>query len=104
MQELRYPGLECFPQFELAKKQMRDEHGRFAPGSMIHFVVRDAPGDVPGTAGTNLVDWIAQHAYCITLAVSLGQIKTLIECPYSMTHAAMPAEAKQDLGLVPGGC
>ena len=104
VQELRYPGLECFPQFELAKKQMRDEHGRFAPGSMIHFVVRDAPGHAPGTAGTKLVDWIAQHAYCITLAVSLGQIKTLIECPYSMTHAAMPEEAKQELGLVPGGC
>jgi cystathionine beta-lyase/cystathionine gamma-synthase len=31
---------------------------------------------------------VADKGYCITLAVSLGQVKTLIENPYSMTHSA----------------
>jgi cystathionine beta-lyase/cystathionine gamma-synthase len=35
--------------------------------------------------------------------VSLGQIKTLIESPFSMTHAAVPEEEKMRSGLKPGG-
>lgn len=98
---VRYPGLTSFPQFELARKQMTDESGHFAPGSMIYFLLKQkSPMDNPGE---RMIDWIAKHSYCITLAVSLGQIKTLIECPYSMTHAALPAERKADDGLVPGG-
>ncbi|GMU34562.1 MAG: PLP-dependent transferase [Planctomycetia bacterium] len=98
---VRYPGLANFPQFELAKKQMVDEGGHFAPGSMIYFVLRrKSDNDNPGE---RLIDWIAANSYCITLAVSLGQIKTLIECPYSMTHAALPPQRKAEHGLVPGG-
>lgn len=98
---VHYPGLPAYPQYELAQRQMRDENGNFAPGSMIYFVLKQrSPDDNPGE---RLVDWIAEHGYCITLAVSLGQIKTLIECPYSMTHAAVPPEAKAADGLVPGG-
>jgi methionine-gamma-lyase len=48
-------------------------------------------------------DYIANHAYSITLAVSLGQIRTLIEEPYSMTHSALPEEVKQKRGMEPGG-
>lgn len=99
--EVRYPGLETFPQYELARRQMRDERGNFAPGSMVYFVLKD-PGE-DGQAGLRLADWIARNAYCITLAVSLGQIKTLIECPYSMTHSAMSPEERRLRGLTPGG-
>ena len=98
---VRYPGLESFPQRELARRQMLDEHGKFAPGSMLYFVLKDAGEH--GEAGARLIDWIARNSYCITLAVSLGQVKTLIECPYSMTHAALPEEAKRQRGIVPGG-
>jgi cystathionine beta-lyase/cystathionine gamma-synthase len=97
---VRYPGLEGFPQHALARRQMLDERGVFAPGSMIYFVLRASGDDNPGE---RLIDWIAANSYCITLAVSLGQIKTLIECPYSMTHAAVPPEQKARDGLVPGG-
>jgi cystathionine beta-lyase/cystathionine gamma-synthase len=100
--EVRYPGLDSFPQFELAKKQMRDTSGNFAPGSMISFTVKDAVGS--GAKGERLIDWIAENAYTITLAVSLGQIKTLIECPYSMTHAAIPDAEKRERGMMPGAC
>ena len=39
----------------------------------------------------------------MTLAVSLGQIKTLIENPYSMTHAVVPEQEKLRTGVQPGG-
>lgn len=98
---VRYPGLESFPQHALARRQMVDERGAFSAGSMIYFVLRAAsPEDNPGE---RLIDWIAANSYCITLAVSLGQIKTLIECPWSMTHAAVPPEEKLRDGLSPGG-
>jgi Cys/Met metabolism PLP-dependent enzyme len=45
---------------------------------------------------------IAEKSYTITLAVSLGQIKTLIESPFSMTHAVVPEEEKSRVGLRPG--
>jgi cystathionine beta-lyase/cystathionine gamma-synthase len=98
---VHYPGLQSFPQYELARRQMQDERGHFAPGSMLYFELKHAGPD--GRAGIRLMDWIAQNSYCITLAVSLGQVKTLIECPYSMTHAAMPPEVKRERGIHPGG-
>lgn len=99
---VRYPGLESHPQHALAKKQMRDPDGEFAAGSMIYFVLHEPEGT--GEKGAKLIDHVAENSYCITMAVSLGQIKTLIECPYSMTHAAIPDEAKRERGMMPGGC
>jgi len=96
-----YPGLESFPQAEIAQRQMRTERGEFAPGSMIYFVLKDPGPD--GRNGTKFIDWIAKNSYCVTLAVSLGQIKTLIEDPYSMTHAAVPDDVKRERGILPGG-
>lgn len=96
-----YPGLPSFPQRALAERQMVDPRGRFAPGSMIYFELKD-PGD-DGEAGARFVDWIAENAYSVTLAVSLGQVKTLIEHPFSMTHSALPDEDKRRGGLHPGG-
>jgi len=101
VEAVHYPGLRSFPQYDLACKQMLDYRGHFAPGSMIYFVVKDPDGT--DKAGERLIDWAAQNAYTLTLAVSLGQIKTLIEAPYSMTHAAMPDDEKRARGLVPGG-
>ena len=86
-----YPGLASFPQRALAEKQMVDYRGKFAPGSMIYFALKDKPGRTD--SGERFIDYIADKAYCITLAVSLGQVKTLIENPYSMTHSAYQAAA-----------
>jgi len=101
VEAVHYPGLKSYPQHELARTQMHDYRGKFAPGSMIYFVVRDEGGE--GKAAERMIDWAAKNAYTLTLAVSLGQIKTLIEVPYSMTHAAMPDDEKLARGLVPGG-
>jgi len=97
-----YPGLPSFPQFDLAKQQMTSYDGRFAPGSMIYFVLK---GDTKtaNAAAENCMDYIAKEASSITLAVSLGQIRTLVESPFCMTHAALPEELKLAKGLVPGG-
>lgn len=97
-----YPGLESFPQYELARRQMVSTDGKFAPGSMIYFVMKGDEQQA-NRAAERFIDYIADHAYCITLAVSLGQIRTLIEEPYSMTHSALPDEVKRERGLEPGG-
>jgi cystathionine beta-lyase/cystathionine gamma-synthase len=100
--QVLYPGMPTFPQHELAKQQMVSYDGKFAPGSLLYFELRGDKGNAE-EAGVRFVDYIAEHAYTITLAVSLGQIKTLIENPFSMTHAAVPAEEKLKSGLRPGG-
>lgn len=98
-----YPGLESHPQFELAKRQMVNYEGKFSPGAMIYFVLKNGANSSASERGGKFIDYVADHAYSITLAVSLGQIKTLIESPYSMTHSALPEEEKLKLGMEPGG-
>jgi methionine-gamma-lyase len=93
-----YPGLPSFPQAELARKQMIDPRGRFAPGSMIWFELAGG-----GDAGARFIDWIAEKAYSVTLAVSLGQVKTLVEHPWSMTHSVLSDADKEEGGVHPGG-
>lgn len=99
---VHYPGLETVPKHELARRQMTSYDGKFAPGSMLYFVLK---GDekTATEAADRFMDYIANHAYSVTLAVSLGQIRTLIEEPYSMTHSSLPPEVKRARGLQPGG-
>lgn len=98
-----YPGLPNFPQKELARRQMTTRDGSFAPGSMLYFELKGKNGKGAAEAAERLVNYIAEKSYTITLAVSLGQIKTLIESPFSMTHAVVPEEEKKRVGLQPGG-
>ncbi len=78
-----YPGLASFPQRELARKQLSDFDGDFAAGNMIAFEV-----DPERIEAEDLLDELGANAYSVTLAVSLGHTKTLIEMPASMTHSA----------------
>jgi len=96
-----YPGLETFAQKALARRQMTNAEGKFAPGSLMYFVLKDS--GAKQTRAEKLVDYLAEHAYSITLAVSLGQIKTLIEHPFSMTHSALPDDQKRSIGMHPEG-
>jgi len=97
-----YPGLDSFPQSELAQRQMRDIDGNFAPGSLLYFEMEGEPEEAYERA-VRVVNHIAENALDITLAVSLGQIRTLIEHPASMTHSSIPAEAQVEAGIHPGG-
>lgn len=107
VEKVIYPGLDSFPQKDLAEKQMRDYRGQFAPGSMIYFTLKSKKGD--NTPAERFIDFVADNAYCVTLAVSLGQVKTLIENPYSMTHSSyqLPEDAKAkgacETSVEPGG-
>ena len=93
-----YPGLESFPQRTLARRQMTDFDGTFAPSNMIYFVVKG--GD---KAASRLVNYCSRRAYTITLAVSLGQIRTLIEKPTAMTHSSLPPAVQRAGHLSAGG-
>lgn len=97
-----YPGLPSHPQHALALRQMRDFDGRFAPGIMIYFLLR-GEGEAVKHLGARVIDHVAENALSITLAVSLGQIRTLIEHPASMTHAAVPAAVQKQAHIDPGG-
>lgn len=99
---VRYPGLSSFPQYDLARRQMIDYYGEFSPGFMIYFSLKGSPAE-SRAKGNKMMDFIADNAYAITLAVSLGQIRTLIEHPGSMTHSAYSAEEQIARGLDPGG-
>jgi len=103
IESVNYPGLEEFKYHGLAKKQMHDFDGNFAPGSMIYFVVKGKNPDDSKCRGENLINYLAKNAYTITLAVSLGNIRTLIEHPGSMTHAAIPGAEQIKKGIDPGG-
>jgi methionine-gamma-lyase len=100
---VRYPGLENFDQRDIARRQMIDYDGNFAPGAMIYFVMKaPTPVDALRRAET-YINHLAANAYCVTLAVSLGNIRTLVEHPGSMTHSAFPPEEQIARGLDPGG-
>lgn len=79
-----YPGLESHPQHTLAKQQMH------AFGGMISVILE----------GT-LEDTTAMLSRCelFTLAESLGGVESLIEHPAIMTHASIPLEKRQALGI-----
>jgi methionine-gamma-lyase len=98
-----YPGLASFPQGELARRQMLDFDGNFAPGAMIYFVMKATNAGDALRRAEQFINHIASEAYCITLAVSLGNIRTLIEHPGSMTHSAFPPDEQIAKGLDPGG-
>lgn len=89
-----YPGLSSHPQHSLAKKYLRSPEGKFAPGTMISFQLK-------GSMKTcqKFVDDIAKNSYSITLAVSLGLTKTLIEVPGFMTHSAIPDDKRGESGI-----
>ncbi|MEJ2367083.1 MAG: aminotransferase class I/II-fold pyridoxal phosphate-dependent enzyme [Acidobacteriota bacterium] len=100
--KVRFPGLPSHPQHVLAQRQMVDVEGNFAPGFMIYFVLKGDPEEARA-AGARMMDHLAQHALCATLAVSLGQVRTLVEHPSSMTHAPIPIEDQLQAGIDPGG-
>jgi cystathionine beta-lyase/cystathionine gamma-synthase len=85
--KLLYPGLESFPQFELACKQQS------SGGALITFEV-----DGGVEAGIRLMNNVKLCA----LAENLGAAETLITHPASMTHADVPPAQRQAAGITDG--
>jgi cystathionine gamma-lyase len=84
VERVLHPGLGCHPQHELARKQMRGYGGTFS------FGLRGGEDAVLRTLGRVRV---------FTLAESLGGVESLIEYPASMTHASMPKEVRDQMGI-----
>ncbi len=84
---VRYPGLLSHPQHELAKRQM-DEFG-----GMITLELKGGRD-----AGENFVDRLE----LCSLAVSLGDVCTLVCHPASTTHSHVPVEIRQRAGITDG--
>lgn len=80
-----YPGLKSHPQHLLAKEQMH------AFGGMISLVLK---GDLAET-----LQFLAR-CELFTLAESLGGVESLIEHPAIMTHASIPLQQREKLGIV----
>jgi len=78
-----YPGLESHPQHELAKKQMRGF------GGMISVDFDDI----------EIAKKVVNNVKVFTLAESLGGVESLVCHPASMTHAAVPKEERDKMGL-----
>ncbi len=96
VEQVTYPGLRSHPQHKLAKKYLKSPEGKFAPGTMISFQLK---GDMKKCR--KFVDDVAKNSYSITLAVSLGLTKTLIEVPGFMTHSAIPDNKRSESGIDP---
>ncbi|SET05767.1 cystathionine beta-lyase [Natronincola peptidivorans] len=81
VKKVYYPGLDS--KVTHYEKQMKDY------GGMISFEV----------ASQDIVDKIMSDLKVITLAESLGGIESLISVPAKMTHASVPPEKRQALGI-----
>lgn len=82
-----YPGLESHPQHALAARQMSGF------GGMISFII---DGGLPAASR------LLERCKVFTLAESLGGVESLIEHPAIMTHASVPADVRQELGIDDG--
>ncbi|KLU55783.1 cystathionine gamma-synthase [Paenibacillus sp. VT-400] len=81
-----YPGLPDHPQHKLASMQARGY------GGMVSFDVGSA----------EKVDDVLSKVRYFTLAESLGAVESLISVPARMTHASIPYERRQELGITDG--
>ena len=79
-----YPGLESHPQHELAKRQMSGF------GGMLSIYIKG------GLAESRK---FLEEVQLFALAESLGGVESLIEHPAIMTHASVPVEERNKLGI-----
>jgi cystathionine gamma-lyase len=86
IERVYYPGLPSHPQHELARRQMRGFTG------MISLELGSLARAKKFVEGTRI----------FALAESLGGVESLIGHPSTQTHAAVPAEKRQEMGLTDG--
>ena len=87
VERVYYPGLESHPDHALARRQMHDY------GGMIAFELK---------GGMKAGEALMNHVETCTLAVSLGNVDTLIQHPASMTHSGVPHEERLNAGITDG--
>ena len=86
VQKVYYPGLASHPQHELAKRQQTGF------GGMVAFE----------TGSLENAKKVLESVTLCTLGESLGGVESLISHPASMTHASVPKEKRDKLGITDG--
>ncbi|MFT5847121.1 MAG: cystathionine beta-lyase [Psychroserpens sp.] len=86
IENVYWPGFESHPNHHIAKEQMNDF------GGMVSFT----------TKGDNYEEAIKilEHLEIFTLAESLGGVESLAGHPASMTHASIPKDVREKIGIV----
>jgi cystathionine beta-lyase/cystathionine gamma-synthase len=84
VEKVMYPGLKSHPQHDLARTQMRGF------GGMVSIVLKT---DLAGTKR------FLENTHLFALAESLGGVESLINHPALMTHASVPKEKREELGV-----
>lgn len=86
VQKLYYPGLPTHPGHDIARRQQDGF------GAMISFDV----------GSLDRAQSIVKRVEVFTLAESLGGVESLISHPAVMTHAAVPREDREEMGVTDG--
>ena len=79
-----YPGLDSHPGHEIAKRQMKGF------GGMVSFELK---------GGVKAVNSFLRRVNVASLAESLGGVASLVEHPATMSHASMPKEYQEKVGI-----
>ena len=87
-----YPGLKNHPNHEIAKKQQLNPSGDSVFGGMISIDL----GSIKNART------FVKNLEIFTLAESLGGVESLVCHPASMTHASIPENIRNDLGITQG--
>ncbi len=86
VRKVYYPGLTSHPQHEIARRQQK------GPGAMLSFDL----------GALDAARRFLNHVKLCSLAESLGGVETLISLPAMMTHASMPKETQERVGITEG--
>ncbi|MCE4618811.1 MAG: cystathionine gamma-synthase [Desulfurococcales archaeon] len=84
VERVYYPGLPSHPQHDLARRQMKGYSG------MLSFEIKGGLG--------NAVKFV-ESLRIFSLAESLGGVESLIEIPSLMTHASVPPDERERIGI-----
>jgi cystathionine gamma-lyase len=83
---VNYPGLDSHPHRAIARRQHRDGMG----GGMLSFRIK---------GGHAAAERFCQFTKIFTLAESLGGVESLVEVPAAMTHAGIPKDQREAVGV-----
>jgi len=87
VEQVYYPGLASHDGHDVARRQMSDFSG------MLSFELR---------GGFKAAETMLNSMRLAALAVSLGNVDTLIQHPAGMTHAHVPPEVRREMGVSDG--
>ncbi len=87
LEEVRYPFLPSFPQYELARKQMKQG------GGIVTFALK---------GGYDAAKQFIDNLEMVSLSSNLGDTRTIVTHPASTTHSKLTEEERAATGITPG--